>query len=715
MAKAFHSPYWYRLENLKPQLPVHVKIARHDYRGQPGFIVQDAVNNRHLRLSPAARFIVGRMNGVLTVQQLWDQALTSLDDMAPGQEEMIQLLGSLYEADMLRCDIAPDSDELLRRYRKHTKQEWRKRWMNPLAIRFPLLDPERFLTCHLAKVSWLFTRTAAVLITLLIMLSLAVVSVHWTEISQQMMGRVLQPDNLLLLFLVYPCVKILHEFGHAFATRYWGGEVHEMGITLLVMMPIPYVDASSANVFPDKYQRMVVGAAGMIVEWILASIAVLIWLNSEPGLVKNICWDVMLISGFSTLFFNGNPLLKFDGYYILSDAIEIPNLDKRAKAYLGYLTKRYLLGTHGLTSPAYSRGERRWLAGYGLLSTVYRLAILFTIIIFIMGKYFIIGVLLAAWALFMQCVMPLYKKAGFLLSNSELNDNRMRALVMGMVLPVVLVVMLFTVPFPDWTRSEGVIWLPEKAHVRAQTDGFVEQVLVAPDSLVKKGDALIKCIDREAEAQVSLLQAQIDELETRYRSSMSSDRLQAKQTQEKIRALQANMLHAREKTQQLVIRSAANGRFVVTNADDLLGIYIRQGDLLGFVIEQPLTRARVVVRQKVADQVRQMTESVELRLVNQPNISITAQLEREIPAASNQLPSQALGANGGGDIAIDTTDEKGLTASESVFQFELSLLENRDVMYSGGRVFVRFNHGREPLGQQWARRLQQILVKRIDV
>ncbi|MEE9343180.1 MAG: hypothetical protein V3V12_06080, partial [Gammaproteobacteria bacterium] len=185
--------------------------------------------------------------------------------------------------------------------------------------------------------------------------------------------------------------------------------------------------------------------------------------------------------------------------------------------------------------------------------------------------------------------------------------------------------------------------------------------------------------------------------------------------QKKLQAVNADLDRAKEKFEQLTIRSEVNGRFVVPNASDLPGTYAKQGDVLGFVLEFPLQKARVIVRQKDADLVRQRTDSVELRLVNDPHRTIEAKLEREIPAASNQLPSRALGSTGGGQVAVNATDEEGLTANESVFQFELSLIENSQVYYIGSRVYVRFNHGNEPLGQQWVRRIYHVVANRIDV
>ena len=149
-------------------------------------------------------------------------------------------------------------------------------------------------------------------------------AIHWHDLTEDFMDRVLVPHNLLLLWLVFPVLKTLHEFGHAFATKVYGGEVHEMGVLLLVFTPCPYVDASAASAFRTKWHRIIVGAAGMIVELFLASLALFVWLNVEPGVVRAVTYNVMVIAGISTVLFNGNPLLRYDGYYIFADYLEIP-------------------------------------------------------------------------------------------------------------------------------------------------------------------------------------------------------------------------------------------------------------------------------------------------------------------------------------------------------------------------------------------------------
>jgi putative peptide zinc metalloprotease protein len=201
-------------------------------------------------------------------------------------------------------------------------------------------------------------RAGAAVWLLVVLPALLLLPSQWAELGGNLSDRVLQADNLLLIGLIFPLIKALHEMGHASANHAAGGEVHDMGVMLLVLMPVPYVDASSANVLRSRWARARIGAAGMIVELFIAALAFYVWMLVEPGLLRAVCFNVMLVAGVSTLVFNGNPLLRYDAYYILADLVELPNLAAQSARYWGYLIKRHLLRLRDEISPATTRAER---------------------------------------------------------------------------------------------------------------------------------------------------------------------------------------------------------------------------------------------------------------------------------------------------------------------------------------------------------------------
>jgi len=323
MSTPMFSPSWYKVAGLQPRLRGHAEVHRHHYRGALWYVLQDRLTGRNHRLSPAAHFIVGMMDGRRTVQQVWELALEELGDDAPAQDEIIRLLGQLHSSDLLLCDVPPNTYELFQRQAKHRKLKWKQYLLSPFSLRFPLWDPDAFLKRWEPIVGRCFTPLGFWIWLAVVGSALVAGLSHWSELTQDVSDQVLAPDNLVILLVVYPLVKLLHELGHGFATRVWGGEVHELGVMFLVFMPVPYVDASSSAAFRDRKRRMVVGAGGMLVELLLSAIALFVWLNVEPGVVRSIAYNVIFIGSVSTVLFNANPLLRFDGYFILADAIEV--------------------------------------------------------------------------------------------------------------------------------------------------------------------------------------------------------------------------------------------------------------------------------------------------------------------------------------------------------------------------------------------------------
>lgn len=220
--ESIFSPSWYRVSPLKPRLKSHVEIYRHSYRGQIWHVMHDRMNGRFHRLGREAYYVVGCMNGAKTFQEIWDQTLEYLGDDSPTQEEMIQLLAQLHASDLLLCDVTPDCADLFDRYERHEKQKWKQRLWSPLSQRFPLIDPENFLERWKFLITPLFGKFGGFIWLVLIVWAAIVGFSHWDELTKNISDRVLAPDNLFILFFVYPVVKALHELGHAFATKVWG-------------------------------------------------------------------------------------------------------------------------------------------------------------------------------------------------------------------------------------------------------------------------------------------------------------------------------------------------------------------------------------------------------------------------------------------------------------------------------------------------------------
>jgi len=709
------SSSWYRVAELQPRLRSHAHIHRHRYRGQTWYVLEDRASQRHHRFTPQAHLLIGLMDGQRTVQELWEIACDRLGDDSPTQDEVIQLLSQLHASDVLQCDVPPNAAELLERYERQQRRRQLGRVASVFSWRFPLVDPERFLKATVSLVRPLFGWTGAAVWLAVVVPALLLVGMHWTDLTRGFLDRLFSAQTLVVLWLLFPVIKALHELGHAFATKAFGGEVHDMGVMLLVFTPVPYVDASSASAFRSKWQRILVGAAGMLVEVFLAALALYVWLSVEPGALSAVAYNTILIAGLTTILFNANPLLRYDGYYILADLLEIPNLRQRANAYLGYVCERYLFGRREAEPPIATPGERAWFVVYATASFVYRALVVVAIIAFIADYYFWLAMLFAGSTAVAWIGVPVVKGVRFLVTSPRLRRRRVRALAVTAAAVAAVVLAVGWVPVPYRTVTEGVVWIPEESLVRAGTEGFVERVAATPGARVRRGDVLIVLRDPEVRARVEVLGARVRELRARYDEQQPVSVVKASIILEELRYAQEDLARAAERAAELTIRSGTEGTFVVPTPEDLPGRFVKKGEQLAYVVELGTVTIRAVVPQSSIDLIRFHSRQVEVRLAERLTDVVGGVMRRVVPGASEQLPTTALGSEGGGQIVVDPRDPKGVTATQKVFQVDVELPTSSSRLNVGGRAYVRFDHGWEPLAVQWYLAVRQLFLSRFNV
>ncbi|MES2714654.1 MAG: hypothetical protein V4795_02750 [Pseudomonadota bacterium] len=710
------SSLWYRVASLKPQLLARVRLHRHRYRGERWYLLQDPASGRVQRFTPAARLLLAAMDGQRSVDALWQLARQRLGEDAPTQDEIIQLLGQLHAADLLATNATPDALEVFERGSKQEAAKRRRSWANPMALRIPLWDPGSFLDAHVGAWQLLWGRWGALAWLIVVLPALLLLPQHWPELTGNLSDRVLQADNLLLIAIIFPLIKALHELGHATATRAAGGEVHDMGLMLLVLMPVPYVDASSATVLRSRWRRALIGAAGMVVELFVAALAFYAWLALEPGLVRAVCFNIMIVAGVSTLIFNGNPLLRYDAYYILADIIEMPNLAQRATRYWGYLFEQYVLRVRDATSPAVNAGERAWFAGYGLLSTIYRIFVTFAIALFIGTQFFFFGVLLAIWAVATMIGLPLFRAVKHLQSRPSLRERRSRTVAGAALLVGVLGSVALWWPAPQSTLADGVVWLPEHSTLRAGTGGFISRVELPPGSVVRRGQPLIQRVDPALSAQLRALEARVAELEATHVIELVGDRARAQIVLEQLELERQALQRARQRSAQLLVVAPSDGVFTLSAPLDLQGRWHPQGEVIGYVLGSDPPVVRVVVEQAEAGLVATGTRQVSVRLSDNIARVIPAHIVRQVPSGGDEAPSKALLAPSGGRVAADPRDPEGRRSLERIFQFDLALdAPLGHAPAYGQRVHVRFELEPAPLATQLWRMVRRLFLRHFDV
>jgi putative peptide zinc metalloprotease protein len=706
------SSSWYRVAHLKPRLRNHVDLRAHSYRGRRWYVLQDPATGECQRISPAAYALVGRMNGDATLDEIFRSTQATLGDEAPTQDEAIRVLGSLHRADVLQTDMPPDVSELFVRSLR-TAPAGLRRLLHPFMIRIPMLDPDRWLTRWKFLVRPLFSPTSAVIVILCLLAVAFFGTLNASILASDAASLLGDPRSWMALVAAYVGLKILHELGHAFAARTFGAEVHEMGITLLFFMPIPYVDTSRAGSFSEKQRRIAVSLAGIAVESMAAGLALFVWWLVEPGFVRAFCAQLFFLGTTSTLLFNGNPLLRYDAYYALADALEIPNLYERSRAHLRGFAERHLLGLDDVRKAVQAEGESGWLAMYGVASGLYRGFLVFAIAWMLANFLPGIGTAVGLFWVAVQIGLPVVALARFLLRSPRLVGRRSRILMSTGGAALCLCAAAILVPVSNRSLADGVVWLPEHAQVRAGTDGFVARWLTPPGSRVEKGQAILRLDEPLSNARVRALQARLEILR-RTRHGAVLDRMRLVQIDEEIATVSEELRVARERLDKVVLVSPSDGVLLSATGGDLPGRFVRQGDVLGYVVEQRQPIVRVALDQEQMSLVRSHTKGVDVRLGSPRAPVRAAQIVREVPAARHRLPSAVLGAQGGGPWPVDPADPKGLRTKEPVFWIDVKL-DHIAAPRVGDRVYVRFEHEKRSLVSQLGLAMHGLFLRRLDL
>ncbi|MFP4053511.1 MAG: PqqD family peptide modification chaperone [Phycisphaerae bacterium] len=706
------------MAELRPRLRPTVQAHRQYFRGQMWHVLQDPASNQFFRLNDAAYRFVSLLDGHRTVAEAWKICNEQLGDQAPTQGEAIQLLGQLYTSNLLRAELPPDAEGLLKRHSKRVRREVQSYLMNLLFMRFPLYDPNRFLNRWVGVFGKVFTWYGFVVWLAVMFAGFYALAGRWGELIASA-RNVLDPETLPLLYLAFLIVKLFHEFGHAFACKRFGqingsgGEVHTMGIMLLVLTPMPYVDASSAWAFRRKWHRVLVGASGMYVELAVAAVAAMIWAQAEGSpTVQALTYRVMLVASVSSLLFNGNPLLRFDGYYILSDITEIPNLSQRSKQYVYYVVKRYLWGMKKVRNPAHSRGERIWFGFYGVASTIYRVFICTAILWRIASneKLFIFAAVLAASAVVAWIVVPLGKFLHYLLLSTEVARQRGRAIATTAILLAIVVVGVGVIPFPDHYRVEGIIEPDGMRYVHAGESGFLA-TFAPTGTKVRQGDVIFRLENTElttslATQKLELQKLLLEQQEVRRRKGLAA----AQMYEQRIAAKRQRIAWLQKQVAALEMRSPISGQWIAPDIEAAQGAFLEHGERLGFVAELGDLQVHAGASQNVP--LRDIYSEVEIRVKGRPDLELRGTIAERNPAGTDRLPSPAMSYLAGGSFETDPSDKEGTRTLERFFRLMIRPDDANVPLLPGQVVVVRVTAPPKPLAVQVYRKVLQLVQKK---
>jgi putative peptide zinc metalloprotease protein len=707
------SESWYRVVNLRPKLRATAQISRQYYRGERWYVVRDPAGNQFHRLSDAAYRFVGLLDGRRTVGEAWDLVGGQLEDDAPTQPEVIQILSQLYAANLIETDISPDATILLRRHKKQLQRKMQGRLMNLMFPRIPLWDPDAFLKRWLPLVRPFISKFGAVLWLLVVGLAIALLAPEWPRLkaaTAEAFNISENPHYVLYGYAVFVVIKFIHELGHAFACRRFGGEVHEMGIMFLVFIPTPYVDASTAWSFPNKWARMFVGLGGMVIELFVAALLAIFWVFATPNTLPSLiaCYG-MLIASITTIIFNINPLLRYDGYYILSDWLEIPNLQQKSREYTLGLIKRHVFRIKP-QQPLPPIRQRFWLFFYSIFSTVYRLFIGIMIIVMVAFQIPVLGMMMAIAGVITWFVVPIVKLFKYLTIEPELHRKRPRAWAFTGAVTAAIVVLVGMIQFPVRVRTEGAVEPLNREVLHARSGGFVQRVVARHGDKLKAGDVILICENDDLAAERDRLAAEVEAIRIRMLGTL--DPALREIASRRLASLEERRAKTQRQIDDLTIRAIIDGELIAPRIEQMVGRFIGQGQEVATIAQYDQLLIRAALDQSDAELAMQEWRKktlAEIRLVSDVRREFVSEEYEIIAAAVAELPDNLLSQHGGGQHQIDARDPHGRRALRPPFEMRV-LLPNGNAEYvPGQRAYIRLTVDEQPLLWQGARRFWQLI------
>ncbi len=552
-----------------------LKARRQRYQGRVYWVVKDPVGLQYYRFEEEEFAIMQMLDGEVSLEEIAEQFEAEFPPQTIRVEELQNFIGMLHRSGLVLSDAPGQGVQLKKRRDERKRKEMIGAVSNVLAFRFKGFDPERVLNFLYPYVSWFFTVPATICGLTLALLAAMLVTVQFDVFQSRLPSfqSFFDAQNWLLIAGVLGVTKVIHEFGHGLSCKHFGGECHEMGIMFLVLTPCLYCNVSDSWMLPNRWHRAAIGAAGMYVEVVIASIATFIWWFSEPGFLNYLCLNIMFVSSVSTILFNANPLLRYDGYYILSDIMEVPNLREKANKILSRKLGKWCLGIEEPDDPFLPKRHQTLFALYTVASFFYRWVILLSILYFL-NKVFepyglkILGQLIAIASLWGLVFMPLKKVYSFFRVPGRWSKvKKVRMAVTLLILAGFLGGALF-IPFPSSVICDFELQPHGASSVYVEVEGTLQEVFVEPGQRVEQGELLARLENIDLEIEIQQLKGQHDATEVqlkslrqlRRRSEQDSNQIEV--VRERLKALKEQLEKKQEDAERLKIFAPIAGTII---------------------------------------------------------------------------------------------------------------------------------------------------------
>ena len=665
---------------------------RQHYLGRSYWVVKDPVGLSYFRFQDEEYAILQMLDGQISLDEIKERFEAEFPPQKITLEELQQFLGTLHRSGLVVAGVAGQGHQLRKRRDERKRKQMLGAVSNVLCIRFKGVDPERLLNRMYPYFRWFFSPWMMALSCMLMLLALTLVVVEFDVFRSKLPDfyQFFSIHNAFLLALVLGVTKVFHEFGHGLTCKHFGGECHEMGVMILVLTPCLYCNVSDSWLLPSKWQRAAIGAAGIYVEVLLASICTFLWWFSESGqLFNNLCLNVMFIASVSTIIFNANPLLRYDGYYILSDITEIPNLRQKATTILSRKMGQLCLGLEPPDDPFLPQRNQVFFALFSVAAALYRWIVVFSICWFLYKLFQsydveIIGQCMVAAALWGLLISPLIKLGKFFYVPGRIDQVKKPRFYTSLgVLAAALLLFCF-LPLPHSVICPLEIQARDAHPVYVDVSGELVAIDVKPGQRVTAGQPLAQLKNIDLSLEVVRLEGSVKEYEARLKSLMQQsfrDRhaaAQLPQIREALKTFRSQLEQKIADRRRLRLVAPAAGMVLPPTlipprdrSDENLstwsgtplesknlGAYLEQGVLFCQVGDPTKLEAVLVVDQADRNLV-QRGQQTKIKLEGFPDTTIYGEIQ-EIAESKLKVTPQRLSTKSGGEVPSTTDPNTGV-------------------------------------------------------
>ena len=656
---------------------------------QTWYLIEDESRAQFFRIGAPEYTFLSLLDGQTTMSMALSKTCSLMGVQAFSEQDAVSLCKWLVDVELAHTGASTAAVRLRDRHQSsESSQQLQK--LNPIAIRIPLFELDSFTTVAVRYLGWLVSWRFAIVWAIVCLLGLVSLCLCWDKAEYV---NVLSRNNWFWLALTWVVLKMIHEFSHVLACKKLGGQIGKGGILFLLMIPMPFVDVTSSWRFNDKYSRILVSAAGMLAEMLLAAIAAIVWSRTGPGALNYHAANVMIAASLHTLLFNANPLMRFDGYYMLCDWLEMPNLGNHGSQYLKGVGRKWFFDLPS-TRLQYEGFHGQIVQFYGVAAFVWKILICVGLGIGAVNLFHGFGLVMALFGVVMWLAMPVCQLLKFVAVGTEFevpNRRRFAMVVAGIFAGVGLFGCL--VPAPSIINAPIVIEYHDKEIVRAESSGFVRQILVDDEEFVKKGDLLFVLENRELESEIAKIKLDLSKAKLRSRALQNDSEIGAWQAEQSvIESLEKQLFQIESKQRKLEIVAPSDGQVVDRGVMEKKGLYVPAGTELVTIGDAHKKEVIGLVSQ---DDARYLADKVgmevDLRVWGIGPIHSVKFTEIE-PKAVDDLPHLAFAGNYGGPI--DVVERKHVEDSN-----EKWVSEDAELMMTQPRVPVRMQIAPD-IGQQ---------------